>query len=96
MAKSSFDGALIHFGAVRMRVVGTGNLTLSLNSLDSIHVSNLPNIAMVTTTNRQPTVLSNYTDQMGALEFRTTEINERFTISKIVIFIQPVFTGYPQ
>lgn len=97
MAKSSFTGELIHFGSVRMRVTGAGNLQLSLHSLDEASNSvDLTPIAMETATNREANVLSNFTDQYGQLELRTTEIDETFEISRVVIFVKPVSTGYPQ
>ncbi len=51
---------------------------------------------MVAATNKEPTVLANFIDQYGQLEIKTTNINETFEVSKIVIFVKPVSTGYPQ
>ena len=96
MAKNNFSGELLHFNAVRLRVTGSGNLNSSLNSLDDVNVSDLEVIPMVALTNREPTILANYIDQMGCFRFGTTEIGETFVISKIVIFIKPFATGYPQ
>lgn len=96
MAKSSFTGEIIHFGALRFRVTGSGNLQLLLHSLDDVNSSQLSSIAMQTTTNKEPLVLANFVDQRGYLEFKTTAINETFSISKITIFIRPIATGYPQ
>lgn len=90
-------GDLIHFGAVRMRVTGSGNLQLNLHSLDAAsNTSQLTSIVMEAATNRQPTTLANFIDQYGQLEVKTTAIDEVFEISKIVIFVRPVATGYPQ
>ena len=97
MAKSQFNGELIHFGAVRMRLTGSGNLLTDLHSLDEAsHTSTLPTIPMVAATNREPTILANYIDQYGQFQIETTEIDEWFEISKIIIYIRPVATGYPQ
>lgn len=97
MAKSSFVGELVHFGVIRMRVLGSGNLQLFLHSLDDAsNILTLTSIAMVAATNKEPTVLANFIDQYGQLEIKTTNINETFEVSKIVIFVKPVSTGYPQ
>ncbi len=97
MAKNSLTGELTHFGIVRMRATGAGNLQLFLHSLDDASNSDtLTVIPLQAATNREPTVLSNFIDQYGQLEIKTTLINEVFEISKIVIFIRPVSTGYPQ
>jgi len=95
VAKNSV-GELLHFNAVRLRVTGSGNLQLSFKSLDDVNVSQLVDLPMVAATNKEPTVLANYIDQLGCLEFKTTEINETFAICKIVIFVREVASGYPQ
>jgi len=98
VAKSSpLTGELVHFGTVRMRVTGAGNLQLFMHSLDEASNSDtLTAIPLQAATNREPTVLSNFIDQYGQLEIKTTQIDEVFEISKIVIFIKPVASGYPQ
>lgn len=97
VAKNSFTGELVHFGTIRMRATGAGNLQLFLHSLDdALNSKTLTTIPLVATTNREPTVLSNFIDQYGQLELKTTLIDEVFEISKIVIFIRPVSSGYPQ
>lgn len=80
-----------------MRVTGSGNLDLYLNSLDtSSHTTQLTSVAMQSTTNREPVILSNFIDQRAQLEGKTTVINDTFTISRIYVFIKPVAEGYPQ
>lgn len=94
--KSQFVGEILHFNAARLRVTGSGSLKLYLRSLDEVKSSTLPTITMAATNNIEPTVLADYIDQMGYLEFGTTEINETFIVCKIVIFVKPVASGYPQ
>jgi hypothetical protein len=94
---SGFTGELVHFGTIRMRATGSGNLQLFMHSLDDTLNSNtLTPIALQATTNREPTTLANFIDQYGQLEIKTTVIDETFEISKIIIFIKPVSSGYPQ
>jgi hypothetical protein len=96
VAKSSnFIGEVLHFNAVRLRVTGSGNLQLFLRSLDDTNNIQLSSVPMLSTTNIEPTVLANFIDQRGQLEIRTTEIDEVFTVSKIIIFIKPIASGYP-
>ena len=95
MQKSSGD--LLHVAAVRMRVTGNGNLDLALHSLDEASNSvTLNSIALESATNRMPTALANFIDQYIQLEGRTNEIDEVFEIDKIIIYVKPVATGYPQ
>lgn len=50
---------------------------------------------MSATSAREPTILANFNQQRAYLHFETTEIDEQINISKIVVFVRPVFTGYP-
>lgn len=93
---SSFIGEVIHFGAVRLRVNGTGNLRAFLSSLDDISSQTLVPNVMALTTKREPTILANFSEQRARLELGTTAIDEVFTISKIIVFVKPIFSGYPQ
>lgn len=95
MAKSS-DGSLLHFGSVRLRVTGSGNLKLYLRSLQNVHNQTLTPQVITPLMNREPVTLSNFIDQRGQLEVKVTEIGEYFLISKIVIFIRPIYSGYSQ
>lgn len=95
MAKNSFIGERLHAVGVRMRVVGSGNLRTTLYSLDEVNSSTLANIAMQATTNREPTILANFTEQRMQVEVKTTEMDETFRIGKIIIFVKPVAEDYP-
>lgn len=97
MAKSSArsTGDILHAAAVRLRVTGSGNLQSYLRSLDGINNVQLADIPMRSTTNKEPTILANFNESGIQYELTTTEINETFTIDKIVVFVRPISTGYP-
>lgn len=94
--QQSSSGDILHFGAVRLRVTGSGNLDLSLRSLDDTNVSVLASQTMRTTTNKELVSLANYSDQRGQVKVSTNSIGEVFNISKIVVFVKSVASGYPQ
>lgn len=96
MGKSSSSSDILHFGAVRLRVTGAGILEQSLRSLDDINIVNMSDLDMQAATNREPLTLTNYIDQRGQYKLGTVRINETFEISKIVIFVKQLYTGYPQ
>lgn len=87
---------IIHFGSVRLRVVGSGNLDLTLISLSETETQDLTPVVMSSATNRLPNVLSNFMQQRAQLEIYTDEIDEVFQIDKVIIYIRPTFTSYPQ
>ena len=97
MAKNDqFGGEILHCNATRLRVTGSGNLYQTLRSLDDISEEQLADIVMAASTAIQPTQLANFSSQRIYLELGTTEINETFNISKITIFVKPLFSEYPR
>lgn len=85
-----------HYGAVRLRVTGIANLKLKLFSLNEIKQFNLLPLTIQSRTNIEPNRLSNFTQQRAKLEIRTTELDEVFNISKVIIFVRPVAKSYPE
>jgi hypothetical protein len=95
VAKNSLIGEILHTVAVRLRVTGSGNLQLFLRSMDDIRNTQLVSQVMTATTNIEPTILANFEDQRTQLELKTTEINEVFIVSRIVVFVKATRSGYP-
>lgn len=91
----STEEIINHYGAVRMRVTGAGNLRMRLLSLSETRQFPLFPFTMLSTTDIQPTRLANFTQQRAQLKIGTNQIDEVFEISKIVIFVKPVASSYP-
>jgi hypothetical protein len=92
----SFTGEILHFNATRLRVTGAGVLRTKFSSLNDVNQLDSPNLTMLTVTNIEPTLLTNFRDQRGRYEGTTTDIDETFNISKMIVYIKPIATGYPQ
>jgi len=84
-----------HVVAVRLRVLGSGNLKLALTDLSQIQTLNLVDLPMSVATRIEPTRLANFQSQRIRLEGQTTEINETFVISRVIIFAKAVAVEYP-
>jgi len=96
MAKAAgSEGLINHYHTVRMRVTGVGNLLMTMYSLDEVNSLVLVPLPMITPSAIEPLRLSNFKTQRMSLELKTTEIDEQMRISKIVIYIKPVETGFP-
>lgn len=93
-AGSSQDN-IVHYTSVRMRIVGSGNLDMTMYSQDEIYSSTLIPFPMTAATNIRPTRLMNFQHQRAYLKGSTDTINEWFKINKIVIYAKEVFTDYP-
>lgn len=87
---------ITHFGSIRIRVIGGGNLLQRLVSLDDIYQNILTPLPMVAATNRFSSTLSNFNEQKARLELKTEVIDDWFEIGTIMIYIRPIYTGFPQ
>lgn len=85
-----------HYGAVRVRVKGSGNLDLTLLSLDDVYTQDLAPVVMTPTTNIAPLKLSNFNQQRARLEISVGAIDEYFDINQVTIFVRPIYTSHPQ
>lgn len=90
----STDG-IIHFGAIRLRIVGSGNIIPTFYSLDDVESQALVPIAMNATTAREPTRLANFKSQKAYLKLETTEIDEVFNLNRVVVFVKALYSQYP-
>lgn len=95
LSELSSGESISHFAAIRVRVNGTGNLKMSVYSLDDIKSKTLVPFVMTPLTRIIPTRLVNFMEQRAAFELMTTEIDEYFRINRIIIFSKETFTSYP-
>jgi len=95
LSELSSGEQISHFAAIRIRLNGTGNLKMSVHSLDDVRSKILVPFTMQTKARIIPTRLVNFMEQRAAFELTTTEIDEVFRINRIVVFTKEVFTSYP-
>lgn len=88
-------GSIIHFGVVRIRVTGNGNLECQFQGFDDVLTQNLVDIAMTYPDSRIKTRLSNFQSQAGKLRVGSDTINHVGRINDISIFAKPMWTDYP-
>jgi hypothetical protein len=82
-------------GAVRTRLVGSGNLLMKVFSLDDVRSKTLVPFAMLPGNRIIPTRIVNFVEQRASFELKTTVMDEKFRINRIVVFSKPVFTSFP-
>ena len=88
------DEAVLHFAAIRIRVIGQGNLQLTLKGLDANPTANLPSIVMQMGPGREPQMLCNFINQRVQLRVFVTNLDENFKINRIVLYGKPIYTSY--
>ncbi len=84
-----------HFTGVRMRVIGQGNLQLSLLSPDGINISTLAPTIMQSTNRISPFTLASFTEERVQLQISTDEIDEIFRVNRIILFAKATATMEP-
>ena len=94
-ALSSTQDNIIHYTSLRMRVIGSGSLKMTMYTQDEIYSSVLIPFTMKAATNIRPTRLMNFQHQRAYLEGKIDVIDEWFKINKIVIYAKEVFADYP-
>ena len=93
MAEGSSN--IIHFGAVRIRAVGAGNLDLEFQGYNNILTETLVPIAMSSTDSKEKTRLANFVSEYGKLKGSTNAINEVMRINSIIVFVKEIYSDYP-
>lgn len=93
-AGSSQDN-IVHFTSVRMRIIGSGQLDMTMYSQDDIYSQDLSPFTMRAATNIRPNRLMNFQHQKVQLKGSTDVIGEWFSINKIVFYAKEVFADYP-
>lgn len=89
------DEPIMHFNAVRLRVVGNGMLKLTLYSLQDEQRELLADLPLAERTNIQPTRLANFKDQRVSLELKTVSINDYMRVNRIIIYSREFASEYP-
>jgi len=86
---------ILHFGAIRYRVVGTGLLHSKMESLDGVRTQELATIEMQEATDIQPRVLANFKQQRALVEIYTEDFGDFMKINRVIYFVKGLWTEYP-
>lgn len=95
LSEQSSGENISHFAAIRIRVTGAGSLQMKVFSLDDVKSKTLVPLPISAANRIIQTRLVNFTEQRAAFELKTTEINEKFRVNRIVIFMKEIYTSYP-
>lgn len=87
---------IAHCVSVRMSAFGLGSLRTRLHSLNGSHFVDLSLIVLQPTGDIFPTNVVNFKSQRMCIMLYTNAIDQYWTIGKIIPFVKPSATGYPQ
>lgn len=96
MAKSS-SGAEFehHLVAVRHRIIGSGNLKLTAESLQAVRTLNLLDLPITNPAEYEPIRLANFQSQRIRLVGGVTNAGDWFEIKRLIFYIKPVAIERP-
>jgi len=86
---------IIHFGAIRVRAVGTGKLRYQFQGYNDILLENLVPHDLSSTNSREQTRLANFQSQAGKLKIEQTTRGEIMRVNHVIIFVKQLWTDYP-
>lgn len=88
-------GNIVHFNAIRVRVVGSGNFRCTFYGFDKVESQVLVPLAMSNPNAREMTRLANFKVGRAILRMETTAINEVMKVNNVTIFAKPLWSEYP-
>jgi len=83
---------VLHFGAVRLRVNGSGNLCTGFWSLDNTDIYDMEQFEMSNSPGQEPAHLGNFVGQRARLRVETLDKDEVFRVNRIIIYTKPMWT----
>lgn len=86
---------ILHYGAIKLRVNGSGNLIPTLIGFDDILTNELAVMPMSTVTAYEPVRLANFVSQRAKLRLETEEIDDVIRINRIILYAKKFFEEYP-
>ena len=84
-----------HAAAIRLRIVGAGNMLMTLESLNNILSYTIAPLPLAATNRIEPTRLVNFQSQRMRLTLSMPVLNDQFSINRIIIYTRAVATEYP-
>lgn len=95
LSEQSSGEGVSHFGSIRIRVNGIGQLRLAVFSLGELRSKLLTPIPMALKSRFSPTRLVNFVEQRATFEIKVITMGEKFRINRIVIFTKEIYKSYP-
>lgn len=84
--KTAQTGWICHFGGLKLRITGIGTLLVTCKGLDDSNPVVSPPFALLDNPGVQPHGLLNYINERVSLRLRTHLINERFSLTNLILY----------
>ena len=94
-SEGSMGENINHFAGVRMRVIGSGNLDMTLRTQDGVRTQSLTAFTMAATAEISPFRIVTFVTQRAQLQISTNVIDEEFRINRIIVYSKVIGMEYP-
>lgn len=88
--------SILHFGAITLRINGSGLCRMTLIGLDDTRTKTLSPLTMATSPGREPTTLTNFNSQRARVRILTNEFDDYMRVNRVVIWIKERATSFPK
>lgn len=86
---------ILHFGAFRMRAVGSGSVQLTFYGYDDILTATPPVLSLSSTNSKELLRLLNFQSQAGRFKLASTTTGDSIKVNHISVFIKPLWSEHP-
>lgn len=93
--KNVLAGWIHHFGCLKFRVTGTGNMNVLLTGEDGSLPTSVGSIPLSSAPGGEPEKLINFTNEKMSVKLRTSLFGERFVLSQIITYLKPMWAKRP-
>jgi len=84
-----------HFGGLKLRVIGSGNLQINLTGEDGSNSQDPPGITLSTNSGAEPDRLINFINEKCSIKLRVSFPGEKFNLSKVTLYARPLWLRRP-
>jgi hypothetical protein len=88
-------GTILHAGALRYKIRGSGTLTTTLYDRDKAISYIAPNLTLAALPGREPTVLANFKSQGFIIRIGVSSYQHYFQLNGLKLFVKAIYDSFP-
>jgi len=93
--KSPQQGWISHLASLKLRVIGFGNLQISLSGEDDSNAVNLPDLPLSASPGGELDRLADFRNEKCAIKLRTSFPGEYFNLTNLITYMRPIWLRRP-
>lgn len=89
--KTAAGGYVNHFGYLKLRVVGSGTLSIQVQGEDASNTQNPPSLTLSSSPGYELDRLFNFLNEKCSVQFGTVNAGDKYTVSRFDLWAKPVW-----